>query len=243
MEHATKLILVPPELYTRLKKDNLSELDKQMHEILFDSKVSDFEKWQLYSQCLQRYLHFVNENEKNVEVEIIEKEGSKDDSQMYKSFHKELKKKIVNKLPQNLKSKGVELYDILAGTNTVHWGSDGQVFLNTGKLQGSSIVDLICKCVGSGPTADPVCLPEFRAALQNSNIPNKFFTAQNQHQILVPQGNQQGLVAAEAPGIAQAVAEARALNLNIRPELASKQKRNRRKFEPYQAGDWRKYKL
>jgi hypothetical protein len=111
------------------------------------------------------------------------------------------------------------------------------VFLNTRKLQGSSIVDLICKCVGSGPTADPVCLLEFRAALQNSNIPKKFFTAESQHQILIPQGNQKGLVAAEAPGIAQAVAEARALNLNIRPELASKQKRNRRKFEPYQAGD------
>ena len=82
MENIRKFVLVPPELYCKLKKDNLSAIDKQMHEILFDTELSDSEKWKLYSQCLQRYLHFYNEENKDLQLEIIEKGVKSDEPQI-----------------------------------------------------------------------------------------------------------------------------------------------------------------
>jgi hypothetical protein len=70
MQHAIKSVLVPPELFWRLDKRNLSDLDKSMHEILFDTQMSDEDKWKLYSQSLQKYLHQAGEQMKPLNIPL-----------------------------------------------------------------------------------------------------------------------------------------------------------------------------
>lgn len=75
MENYKKMILIEPDFMNKLKKvDNnetpLSRLDKEMQKIL-NEKMGDREKWILYLQTLQRYLHFVGEDRQTYHLPII----------------------------------------------------------------------------------------------------------------------------------------------------------------------------
>lgn len=77
MQHAKKMLLVEPELIERFKTNNesapensLSRLDSEMQRIL-NSKIGDREKWALYSQALQRYLHVTEEGRKPLKLSIL----------------------------------------------------------------------------------------------------------------------------------------------------------------------------
>lgn len=77
MQHAKKMLLVEPELIERLKESNentsentLSRLDSEMQKIL-QSKMNDRDKWTLYSQALQRYLHIIEEGRRPLKLSIL----------------------------------------------------------------------------------------------------------------------------------------------------------------------------
>lgn len=86
MQHTKKMILVEPELLDRLKSNNghisenaASRLDSEMQSIL-NSNLNDREKWTLYSQTLQRYLHAMEEDRRPLKLSILtdtEDESSK----------------------------------------------------------------------------------------------------------------------------------------------------------------------
>lgn len=66
MTSMKKMMLVESHVFEKLKEkectpeDSLSRLDVEMHKIM-RSKTEDREKWTLYLQTLQRYLHFYDE--------------------------------------------------------------------------------------------------------------------------------------------------------------------------------------
>lgn len=70
------MILMEPDFIEKLKHNenapvnSLSRLDDQMQKIL-KSKIGDREKWALYSQALQRFLHFAETERKPFKVPII----------------------------------------------------------------------------------------------------------------------------------------------------------------------------
>lgn len=76
MEHTKKMLLVEPDFIERLKhndnqSDNVSSrLDEEMQKIL-KSKKDDREKWALYSQALQRFLHFAETDRRPFKIPII----------------------------------------------------------------------------------------------------------------------------------------------------------------------------
>lgn len=76
MENAKKMLLVEPELLDRLKQektvstDPLTQLDNEMQNVL-NMKKDDREKWILYLQTLQRYLHFTAKERQPIHVPII----------------------------------------------------------------------------------------------------------------------------------------------------------------------------
>ena len=97
MEHAKKIILLPQEsverLQTTLGKDKIksvqtpgsvtSRLDAEMNEILNSPTYKDErEKWSLYRQVLQRYLHFKG----NEGVEKYKKEQKNDSAIDYNTI-------------------------------------------------------------------------------------------------------------------------------------------------------------
>lgn len=76
MENMKKMLLVEPDFIERLKhSDNLSEnsssrLDGEMQKIL-KSKMDDRVKWALYSQALQRFLHFTETDRKPFKIPLV----------------------------------------------------------------------------------------------------------------------------------------------------------------------------
>lgn len=76
MEHAKKMLLIEPSVIEKLKKndsfcdDSLSRLDKEMHKII-NSKLEDREKWALYFQTLQRYLHISEEKNYPIRFPVV----------------------------------------------------------------------------------------------------------------------------------------------------------------------------
>lgn len=96
MESAKKMLLVEPGVLEKLKQENntispLSRLDKEMQNIL-NRKLDDREKWSLYLQTLQRYLHFTEEERKPLLLPLITDATptlTEIDNQLLSSYKKE----------------------------------------------------------------------------------------------------------------------------------------------------------
>lgn len=170
MEYATKMILVPPEMVLNKNKDNLNGLDREMHDILFNKSLVDDVKWKLYSQSLQRYLHHVNENSKDTPIPVFENEESK--PKIARSEDLNLMK-IMQKIPNSLKSKAVMLYERLVNEDSINWNTDGSVIINGEPIFHSSIVDLICNSVQNKNSKPPGWYP-FVNQLLTLNIQKEY---------------------------------------------------------------------
>lgn len=97
------MFIVPPEIFEKWKDflvedKRLSDLDKQMKNILYNNKITDLEKWQLYKQNLQKYINtksgisFNNKiNIDNNNREILHKQMENVGVQTNKIFKKEKK--------------------------------------------------------------------------------------------------------------------------------------------------------
>lgn len=76
MENTKKMILVEPDFIEKFKHsekaplNSLTRLDEDMQKILA-SKIEDREKWALYSQALQRFLHLTETDRKPFKIPII----------------------------------------------------------------------------------------------------------------------------------------------------------------------------
>lgn len=82
MENFKKMLLVEPDLIEKLQNHStienpLSRLDNEMQKIL-NTKLDDREKWILYLQTLQRYLHFIGVNRQPYQVPIIDNSELRD---------------------------------------------------------------------------------------------------------------------------------------------------------------------
>jgi hypothetical protein len=88
------MLLVEPDFIEKLKQNDntplnsLSRLDGEMQKIL-RSKIEDREKWALYSQALQRFLHFTETDRKPFKLPIIV-DGVSD---VHEDFEKSMVKK------------------------------------------------------------------------------------------------------------------------------------------------------
>jgi len=70
MESAKKMVMVPPELLSRLEQrppitsdgGGSGGLDDEMHNILNNKTLDDNTKWKLYQQVLQRHCTLLRKN-------------------------------------------------------------------------------------------------------------------------------------------------------------------------------------
>ena len=76
MDLVKKYRLVPLDQHQEFSNEHLSDLDKQIQDIL-KKKISDDEKAKLYAQALQKYVTFPNVN---AVKPILEEEENVDDS-------------------------------------------------------------------------------------------------------------------------------------------------------------------
>lgn len=201
MEHCKKLVLIPHETLSRFHDKPIShtpgqsmgELDQEMHKIL-QNKAHDSEKWKMYDQTLQRYLHFANEQRKPVHFELptLDTEtvaasgaaaaaassssssssspaGTQDDHPF-----DEQKKFIQELVPRRCSKTAGMLFDMLtspAAQTLIRWDSKGHVFIRGNSIQQSSIYDLINDSQRFRKTVQAVGWEEFCSVLRDLNIP------------------------------------------------------------------------
>lgn len=191
MENAKKMILIEPEVIERLKTENvstqnLSRLDEEMHKVL-KTKTDDREKWALYLQTLQRYLHFIGEDRKPLQIpilfdknesvikETVKSEQVPDGEQTPTKTNEEniyTKSQLLSFIPKTYKIKGELLIDtLLKNKDKIFWNDKGTVFIKNKEIRGSNIVDLVGDVLRPLKNSSPVGWGEFALFLKDLSVP------------------------------------------------------------------------
>ncbi|KAG8231305.1 hypothetical protein J437_LFUL006961 [Ladona fulva] len=138
MEHTKKMVLVSQETIHRMKNSSLamtdvsetvSVLDREMEKILRMPKISYHERWNLYKQCLQRFLHFSEEERKPATL-------------AFSTVDNRIRSEIVASVPKKFKKKAQLLVDRLASSGNIKWDKMGSISIRGNKLTGTNIIDL-----------------------------------------------------------------------------------------------------
>lgn len=110
------MIVVPPNLFENWKKviledDKLSSLDKEMKSILYDKKINNIDKWNMYKHSLMSYArsmrnnkYFLNENKNNFTKILEQKSVQTDEPEIMSSKYlprKSLQQNLGNSLEFN----------------------------------------------------------------------------------------------------------------------------------------------
>ncbi|KAK3909959.1 Putative uncharacterized transposon-derived protein [Frankliniella fusca] len=148
MEHCKKLVLVPHETVAKLQEKNpvertpevvMNDLDREMQHIL-KQKAEDREKWKLYEQALQKYLYFVNERKKPIELYVPDLGSSNHETT--------LKQKLLSITPRKFQESAAYLLDHLSTQEAkkfISWDENGRTLVGNQTLP--SIIDLVSDAV------------------------------------------------------------------------------------------------
>ena len=175
MEHVKKMVLVPSETVakinekpasTRTPGDVLSSLDQQMHHAL-QQRGDDSEKWKHYEQLLQKFMHFVNEERKPIQLPVT---SSSSEPSPYPT--PSLRDQLLNVVPHPSKSRASTLYERLESAPNIQWDESGTVTINDIKYPGANIVDFINDVVRNRKNPQATHWYEFASALSSLKIPH-----------------------------------------------------------------------
>lgn len=152
MENTKKMILVEPDFIEKLKHsekaplNSLTRLDEEMQKILA-SKTEDREKWALYSQALQRFLHLTETDRKPFKLPIII-DGM---NNLHEDYEKSMVKKEGNEdnttLPNQSRFEGDAASTSLNHTYPVQFTPSHIIKLipKTYMKKGQSLLDFVLK--------------------------------------------------------------------------------------------------
>ncbi|KAG8236796.1 hypothetical protein J437_LFUL017011 [Ladona fulva] len=197
MEQARKMILVPRETIQRMSSiptppmtttttdltQPISALDREMERILRLPKLSDHEKWNLYKQCLQRFLHFTDEERKPAVISFFrgtddkketEEEDGMENAEAAALKSDRLTSEIITSVPKKFKKKAKLLTDRLVLSKKITWDDAGTVSIDGKVLVGSNIVDLIGDIMRKRKNFSPIGLHPFLDTLGEINVPHEF---------------------------------------------------------------------
>lgn len=181
MEFAKKMVIVPQEVLERFQPTNTSEavkednLDAEMHRILNNKRLGDGEKWKLYQQVLQRYLHVADQKRQPVNLPIMDTpEGVASDNMLRTS--RALIDEIVETFPSGYKLQVRNLLrELTSKGDVVNWTSDGSVYVRGKKIPNSNIKDVINSIVRARKkNVIPNGWKEVMTVLKEINIPTTY---------------------------------------------------------------------
>lgn len=200
MNHARKMVLIPPETLARLQQQQhtpsntvtnaLNALDIEMERIMQLRDVEDSAKWHKYNQVLQRYLHFVGESRHPVKIPIVGQSYnySNNDSLDTVSNSEEVaqtpetvpwdrvKRQTIQAIPKLKKNIAELLYDTLYQSPLISWDDKGHVKIKDQPITGSSITDLIADVVRDRKGTNPEGWSVFTDVLAELNIPQEYIS-------------------------------------------------------------------
>jgi len=203
MIHGKKMTLVPIDEKPQapFPAGSYTLMDGEMNKILADKKLSDFEKFELYDQVLQRYKfkmqkdnnvsNFVDGAENDMplasisdyaapkmeqEEQIEDDVSAKDLEQKPKlNSYKNIAKDVLNIFSaQAKKKKAVNLFNLITNISGVEYNSAGEIIVN-GKMIGQ-VLPLIKTVLQPKKVVTPVGWSKFMGFLKNINIPESYIT-------------------------------------------------------------------
>ena len=160
MEHAKKYFLVPQERLSQFVYDQLSELDRLMHDILKKKNLQTVEKVALYQQALQKYVKFpvpqqsdkYLENDKEMQSDKTTDKNLKEDMKIESRETSEetttvqsddVEQEMVKSVPSKFQRTVKEIIDFMRQPNSsVFWTPDKELVLNGKVLKNTNIVAL-----------------------------------------------------------------------------------------------------
>lgn len=240
MEHAKKMMLVPPELIQRLTASEnvqpniLSQLDEDMQKVL-TAKLTDHDKWAQYNQVLQRYLHFTDQTRQPISVPVeFEKDPLKHST-------------ILATLPSTYKRKAENLINILNATGLVDWDRNGTVTIKGEILPSSNIIDLINDTLRPRKNTNPSGWEQFASFMKEVNVPHELIGNPKRRGIDLSQHNTPSKILKTEDCIESSKVTLKATPA-IKEDLAStsvgKQPKPRRKIlTPADFTDWERLRL
>ena len=181
MEHCKKLVLVPHETLDRLHEkpmsrtgtDVMGELDTDMHKILLQ-KAEDSEKWKLYHQALQRYLHFANEQRKPLSIQLPSIEENAQPEDKSNEVNGQLLARLTSVIPKKFQNTATGLFQTLSSEQNktlLYWDHTGVVKINDTPIPQSNIIDLVSDAVRNRKTAQAIGWQAFASTLKQLNVP------------------------------------------------------------------------
>jgi hypothetical protein len=211
MQYAKKMVLVTPEEAARLKNTNVDQalppaqivdaapihqpqdntlisLDAEMQRILALPIKSDFEKWTMYKQILQRYVNKLREI-RSAEETALTVEGDFDPSEGADQHddEREARRKsrderdfstynalLAQSFPSEmLKNKARVLINLLKRNRDVEWDSTGRVLIE-GVVNPSKFDELLRAAVKK-TAVTPEGWNQFSRVLTRMNVPRGYF--------------------------------------------------------------------
>lgn len=186
MNHVKKMILVPHETVARLHdtpsltpQTQMNSLDTEMNGILNKKYADDSEKWKMYSDALQRYLHFAGETRKPLTIEVESKPENEDGTRSAA-----VRAQLASAVPKTYKSQALRIYDYLSQSNSpVTWDSTGTLSIDSTVVPHSNIIDSISDLTRARKNFSPPGTDALCEALARMNVPLELLgnTTRRQH--------------------------------------------------------------
>lgn len=180
MENAKKMILISPDAINRIYNSHsnnphqiekeeiiISKLDRDMKEVL-ESSTDDYNKWKMYEQVLQRYLHFANDLRKPIEIPILNNNVENETNDALEIAE------IVRMVPKSFRQKATMLLEYLDKNKKTgfSWDRKGIVHVGEKVIANLNIVDLVNDVLRSRKYASsPTGWTEFVNVLKYLNVP------------------------------------------------------------------------
>lgn len=172
MEHAKKMILVESEMLEKLQQlrgtepSTLNILDEDMKKVLNYRSISDHDKWNMYHQVLQRYLHVVNESRKPLTMPIVE---NKTDNIHEKKEDNDTD--ILDSVPKTLRAKAALMIQKLKKDGSIKWNDRGTLYIDGIEIEKSNFTDLLNDIIRTRKGPGPTGWKAFADALGQINMP------------------------------------------------------------------------
>ena len=157
----------------------LSDLDRQMDEILKREDMDDYNKAQAYSRVLGRYMDLKGEAMKPTPIPIIDRSSSSSSSSSRSptgstsTSDTSIPEVDIEILPKPYRKKAEVLLKILRSTPNVSWNTRGEVIVDSRPIPGSHIVDLVGHVIRPAhmTKSPPPGSDAFSRVLKENNVP------------------------------------------------------------------------
>ena len=145
----------------------LTRLDHEMYDILHTDALNDHDKWQIYRQILQKYLHKLPA--RPAEKKKIQPKKDEDKNVIPISDDK-----ILETVPNKFKNKAKKLLDFAKSVGNIEWDDKGLVKVNGQQIKDGNITDLINDAVRHRKNFTAHGRQQFSSVMRQAGLPHEF---------------------------------------------------------------------